>query len=181
MHRAASVEGSLPQGGEREGQRPGETESETDESLADAFEPLTRGEAEALRARLPVVSPWRVIAVQSAAGVACVLVAWTLGGHRTGVSALYGAAAVVLPQAVLARGLTRGATGNAVAAAFGFMVWELAKIGLAVAMLAAFAKVVAEPSWPALLATMVVCMKTSWLALLWQRVPAIRKTNETRV
>ena len=179
MHRAASVGGSLPQGGERKGQRPGE--SETDEGPADVFEPLTRGEAEALRARLPVVSPWRVIAVQSAAGVACVLVAWTIGGQRTGVSALYGAAAVVLPQAVLARGLTRGANGNPVAAAFGFMVWELAKIGLAVAMLVAFAKVVAEPSWPALLATMVVCMKTSWLALLWQRVPAIRKTNATRV
>ena len=177
MHGVASVQRSLPKGGEREGRG----SSETDDVPADVFEPLTRDEAEALRARLPVVSPWRVIALQSAVGVVCVLVAWTIGGQRAGVSALYGVATVVLPQAVLARGLTRGANGSPVVVAFGFMVWELAKIGLAVAMLAAFAKVVAEPSWPVLLATMMVCMKTSWLALLWQRVPAIRKTNATRV
>ena len=151
------------------------------DACADVFEPLTRAEAEALRTRLPMVSPWRIVAVQSAAGVVCVLAAWAIGGQRTGVSALYGVAAVVLPQAVLARGLSGDAGRNPVGAAFGFMVWELAKIGLTVAMLAAFARVVAQPSWPALLATMVVCMKTSWLALLWQRVPAIRKTNATRV
>ena len=133
MHRAASVQRSLPKGGEREGR--GSGESETDDGLVDVFEPLTRGEAEALRARLPVVSPWRVIALQSAVGVVCIWVAWMIGGQRAGVSALYGAATVVLPQAVLARGLTRGASGNPVATAFGFMVWELAKIGLAVAML----------------------------------------------
>jgi ATP synthase protein I len=71
--------------------------------------------------------------------------------------------------------------GNAVTAAFGFLVWELAKIGLAVAMLAAAAKWVTPLSWPALLAAMAVCMKASWLALLAQRAPAIRRTNATRV
>ena len=178
MHGPAPSLRPQPESGRKGARKDGE--NETDESLDDVFEPLTRTEAEALRARLPMVSPWRVIAVQAVAGVVCVLVAWTIGGQRTGASALYGAAAVVLPQVVLARGLTRGANGNPVALAFGFMVWELAKIGLAVAMLIAFAKVVEQPSWPALLATMVVCMKTSWLALLWQRVPAIRKTNATR-
>ena len=176
---AASVRRPVPQEGGKTGR--GAVEAEGDDAALEVFEPLTRDEAEALRARLPMVSPWRVIAVQMAAGAVCVLVAGLMGGQRAGVSALYGAAAVVLPQAVLARGLTRGANGGPVAAAFGFMVWELAKIGLAVAMLVAFAKVVAQPSWPALLATMVVCMKTSWLALLWQRMPAIRKTNATRV
>ena len=152
-----------------------------DDAPADVFEPLTRAEAEALRASLPMVSPWRVVAVQLAAGVVCVIVAWAIGGQRTAASALYGVASVVLPQALLARGLSRDARGNPVVAAFGFMVWELAKIGLAVAMLATFTRVVAQPSWPALLAAMVVCMKTSWFALLWQRVPAIRRTNdETR-
>ena len=179
MHREVVVSRLLPEGGGKASRAI--EESGTEDDPADVFEPLTREEAEALRRRLPMVSPWQVIAVQSVAGVACVLVAYMIGGERTGGSALYGAAAVVLPQAVLARGLTRGANGNPVAAAFGFMVWEFAKIGLAVAMLVAFAKVVAQPSWPALLATMVVCTKTSWLALLWQRGSAIRKTNATRV
>jgi ATP synthase protein I len=48
------------------------------------------------------------------------------------------------------------------------MFWEMLKIGVAVAMLVIAARVVRELSWPALLATMVVCMKVNWLALLWQ-------------
>ena len=146
---------------------------------ADDFVPLTRTEAQALRARLTVVSPWRVIAVQVAAGALCVALAWLAGGSPEFVSsALYGAAAVVLPQSVLARGVTRAPAGNAVSAAFAFLIWELAKIGLAVAMLVAAAKVIGNPSWPALLVTMVVCMKVSWLALLWQRAPAAATTND---
>ena len=148
----------------------------------DAFEPLSRTEAEALRARLPMLSPWRVIAVQTVAGIVCVVLAWVLTGRSaTAVSALWGAATAVLPQALLARGVTRSVRGNAVTAAFGFLVWELAKIGLAVAMLAAAAKWVTPLSWPALLVSMVVCMKASWLALLGQRAPVIRRTNATRV
>lgn len=148
-----------------------------DEAIDD-FKPLTRAEAEALRSTLPRLSPWRVIAVQAAVGAVCVMVAWLAGGARLAPSALYGVAAVLLPQAVLARGMTRRGTGSAVGMAFGFLIWELAKIGLAVAMLAAAGKVVAHPSWPALLVAMVACMKASWLALLWQRAPARRATND---
>lgn len=146
----------------------------------DDFKPLSRAEAEVLRSRLAVLSPWRVIVVQAAAGVLCVAVAGLAGDGRLAASALYGMCAVVLPQIVLARGVTRSRGGSAVVAAFGFLVWELAKIGLAVAMLAVASRVVDRLSWPALLATMVVCMKASWLALLWQRAPAA-KNNETEV
>jgi len=149
----------------------------SDETAVEPFEPLSRAEAEALRARLPTLSPWRVIAVQAMAGALCVALAWAASGAALAASALYGAAAVLLPQAVLARGVTRRQAGSPVAAAFGFLVWELAKIGLAVAMLAAAGKVVSHPSWPALLVTMVVCMKASWLALLWQRRPASTTTK----
>jgi ATP synthase protein I len=149
-----------------------------DEAVVEEFVPLSRAEAQALRARLPMLSPWRVIAVQAAAGALCVAVAGAASGSAAlAASALYGAAAVVLPQVVLARGVSRVQGGNPVAAAFGFLVWELAKIGLAVAMLAAAGRVISHPSWPALLVTMVVCMKASWLALLWQRRPASRTTN----
>lgn len=155
---------------------PTDREDRQGEEAVEQFVPLSRAEADALRARLPVLSPWRVIAVQAAAGVLCVAVAWLAGGGVLAVSAGYGALAALLPQAVLARGVSRAA-GNPVAAAFGFLVWELAKIGLAVAMLVAAGRVLGDPSWPALLVTMAACMKASWLALLWQRVPATRTTN----
>ena len=127
---------------------------------------LSRDEAEALRKQLPSVSPWRVVAAQALAGLACVAVASLLGSGALW-SALYGAAATVLPSALLARGMTRR-SGSAVAAAAGFMVWELVKIGVAVAMLVIAARVVPQLSWPVLLITMVVCMKVNWFALLWR-------------
>jgi ATP synthase protein I len=83
-------------------------------------------------------------------------------------SALYGALSVVLPGALMARGMTRG-TRSPVAAAAGFMFWEMLKIAVAIAMLVIAAKVVPQLSWPALLITMVVCMKVNWLALTWRR------------
>jgi ATP synthase protein I len=132
------------------------------------FKTLTRDEAQALRARLPMLSPWRVVAAQAVAGVICCAVAWVITQRGNAAwSALYGAAAVVLPSMLLARGMTKR-TRSAVAAAAGFMFWEMLKIGVSVAMLVIAARVVRELSWPALLATMVVCMKVNWVALLWQ-------------
>jgi len=139
---------------------------------SDAFEaphrPLSRAEAQALRERQPSVSPWRVVALQAVAGLACAVVAglWVQGPGGMW-SALYGAAATVLPNALLARGMTKRA-GNAVAAAAGFLVWEMLKIGVALAMLVIAARVVPHLSWPVLLITMVVCMKVNWFALLWR-------------
>lgn len=132
------------------------------------FKTLTREEAKALRDKNPPVSPWRVVAVQAIAGVVCAVLVWALT-QRSGAawSALYGAAATVLPNALLARGMTRG-TRSAVAAAAGFMFWEMLKIGVAVALLVIASKVVPDLSWPALLITMVVCMKVNWFALLWR-------------
>jgi ATP synthase protein I len=125
-------------------------------------------EAEALRKKDPPLSPWRVVAVQAVAGLVCAFVVWALTQSMPALwSSLYGAAAVVIPAALLARGMTRG-TSNPVAAAAGFMFWEMLKIGVAVAMLVIAARVVPQLSWPALLATMVVCMKVNWVALLWR-------------
>ncbi|MBX3606116.1 MAG: ATP synthase subunit I [Piscinibacter sp.] len=132
------------------------------------FRRLTREEAQRLRAGIPQVSPWRVVAVQAVAGLVC----WAVIGLVTrssgaAWSALYGAAAVVVPSALLARGMTRG-TRSPVAAAAGFMFWEMLKIGVAIAMLVIAASVVPRLNWPALLITMVVCIKVNWVALLWR-------------
>lgn len=132
------------------------------------FRRLTPEEAALVRAANPPVSPWRVVLAQAAAGLLCSTAAWLFGREPAWAwSALYGVAAAVLPSALLARGMTRGTRG-AVAAAAGFMFWEMLKIGVAIAMLLIAAKVVPRLSWPVLLATMVVCIKVNWVALLWR-------------
>jgi len=128
---------------------------------------MTREEAQALIRAQPRVSPWRVVAVQGLVGVVMAALAVLMLGGSAGWSALYGAAAVVLPNALLARGMTRG-TANPVAAAAGFLFWEMLKIGAAIAMLVIAARVVPQLSWPVLLVTMVVCMKVNWFALIWR-------------
>ncbi|MFG5408827.1 ATP synthase subunit I [Piscinibacter sakaiensis] len=132
------------------------------------FKTLTADEARRVREKLTMVSPWRVVGVQLLVGVVCVAGAWLLTGKAsTAWSALYGAAATVVPNALMARGMTRGAR-SAVSAAAGFLFWEMLKIGVAIAMLLIAARVVPQLSWPALLLTMLVCIKVNWFALLWR-------------
>jgi len=136
------------------------------------FKPLSREEAQALRARHPPMSPWRVVGSQAVAGLVCAAVAWAITSRSgTAWSALYGAAATVVPNALLARGMTRRTSTNPGAAVFGFMFWEMVKIAVAVVMLAAAPRVVPDLSWPALLVAMIVCVKVNWWALLWRRKP----------
>jgi len=132
------------------------------------FKRWSKEEAQAWRSKNPSLSPWRVVAVQAAAGVLCAALTCAItqrGG--AGWSALYGGAAVVVPSALLARGMTRGAR-NPMAVAAGFMFWEMLKIGVAIAMLLIAVRVVPNLSWPALLLTMFVCIKINWIALLWR-------------
>ena len=134
----------------------------------EVFKTWTREEAQAWRRVNPSPSPWRVVAVQAAAGLVCCAAVWAFTQRSEAAwSALYGVAAVVLPSALLARGMTRG-TRNPLAAAAGFMFWEMLKIGVAIAMLVIAARVVPSLSWPALLVSMVVCIKVNWVALLWR-------------
>lgn len=128
----------------------------------------TRDEAVALRVRQPSLSPWKVVAAQAGVGLSCAGLAWLLTqSAAVAWSALYGAAAVVLPNVLLARGMTKRA-GSPVALAAGFLFWEMLKIGVAIAMLVIAARVVPQLNWPALLVAMVVCMKVNWVALLWR-------------
>jgi ATP synthase protein I len=93
-----------------------------------------------------------------------------------GWSAAYGALSVVAPAALFARGVLRyKASANPRAAMVGFFGWEIAKIVLTVALLAAAPRLVPELSWIALLAGMVIAMKMYWVALLVQ--PGVRKTD----
>jgi len=131
---------------------------------------LTRKEALALRDRNPTLSPWRVVAVQVVVGVVVALVAgWMTGRQSVAWSALYGAATAVVPGALMARGMTsRLSSMSPSASVVRFMVWEMVKIAVSVAMLMLAPQIVQPLSWPALLAGLVLCLKCYWVALLWR-------------
>ena len=138
-----------------------------------AFKPLTREEASALRQKQPPLSPWRVLMVQVAVGMGVALLAVLLTRRvELAWSVLYGAATVVLPGALMARGMTsRLSSVSPGASAVSFMLWEMVKIAASIALLALAPTVVQPLSWPALLVGLVVCMKVYWWALLWRPSP----------
>ena len=117
------------------------------------------------------MSPWRVIIVQMVVGVVAALIGWLITGRSEVMwSMLYGAATVVVPGALMARGMTSKLTSVAAgSSAVSFMLWEFVKIGVSVAMLIVAGKIVQPLVWPALLVAMVVCMKVYGVALLWRR------------
>jgi ATP synthase protein I len=91
------------------------------------------------------------------------------GGQAVVLSALYGAATAVVPGALMARGMTsRLSSTSPGTSAVSFMLWEMMKIGVSVAMLMLAPKLVQPLSWPALLVALVLCIKVYWLALLWR-------------
>ena len=149
---------------------------EADVAAEADFKPLSAEEARLWREKNPPLSPWRIVAWQLVVGVLATGLAWLLSGRaEVAGSVSYGALAVILPAAILARGLARqrGAAGAALA---GFFVWELVKIALTVAMLLAAPKLVPHLSWLALLAGFVVAMKVYWVAM-WLH-PARPKSTE---
>ena len=131
------------------------------------FKVWTHEEVASLDLRPSSASPWQVVAAQALTGLACGLLFALFGSPASMWSAVYGAAAVVVPSALMARGMSRRAR-SPMGLAVGFMFWEVLKIGVAIAMLVIAARVVPDLRWPVLLVTMVVCMKVNWFALLWR-------------
>ena len=94
---------------------------------------------------------------------ACAVAAWS-GVAANGWSLAYGALAVAVPAGLMARALSRGAGSL-------FLFWELVKIALSVAVLAAAPRLVHGLNWLALLAGVVLATKMYWVALAWSRRP----------
>lgn len=149
-----------------------------DAEEASPIKPLSAEEARRVREQNPPVSPWWVVAGQAGVGLVAALAAWVLTGRQdVGWSVAYGALAVVIPAAVFARGLTgRFASLNPMSAAAGFMVWEMVKIALTLAMLAMAPRLVAGLSWPALLVGLVLAMKVYWVALAFAPRPKTKSS-----
>jgi len=150
--------------------RPDAWADQDDEDARTPIKSLTREEAQALMAKNPSISPWRVIAVQAAVGLVMAVLAWLITGKKEmGWSVLYGAGTVVVPGALMARGMTSRLTSLAPGvSAVSFMLWEFGKIGVSVVMLALAPKLVPGLSWPALLVALIVCIKVYWVALSWR-------------
>jgi len=140
------------------------------EAAEPAFRPLTHDQAQALRRLHPSVSPWRVVGFQAGVGLVAALILALSTGQQVWVwSFLYGAATVVLPGALMARGISSPlARKSAGAGVVSFLVWESVKVGVAVVMLVLAPQLVQPLSWPALLAGLVLCLKCYWVALLWR-------------
>jgi ATP synthase protein I len=138
-----------------------------DQAQQEPVRPLSREQVLQMGLDRPAVSVAWVLMCQALAGVLLAALLGVLSGRWAwGLSALYGAAAVVVPGAVFARGLMgRLASINPGTAVAGFFVWEFVKIGLTLAMLVAAPRLVTDLSWPALLAGLVVTMKVVWLAV----------------
>lgn len=132
--------------------------------------PLTPEQAQILRSRIAVFSPWRVVLVQGVVGALLVLVVWLAFGRSDWVgSVAYGCVAAWVPAALFVRGFVRQKNApGAGAALVGIFVWEFVKIVLTVALLLVAPKIVQGLNWLALLAGFVVTMKASWFAMLWQ-------------
>lgn len=132
---------------------------------------LTPDEARRLRERMAQVSPWRVVLAQAVVGLLSALVAWAVGADKAVAgSLLYGAWAVALPAALFARALARDAGA-------GFFLWELVKVGLTVALLAAAPRMVSGLNWLALLAGVILATKMYGLAFVFARRPRRRTGN----
>jgi ATP synthase protein I len=142
------------------------------------FQPLSAEEARQWRQRHPISSPWRIVAWQAVAGVLAagltglvgLVSGWagsTGGALSIAGSVLYGAAAVVLPAALLARVMSRPVARHAGAAGvtlLRFFIWELTKLALTVAMLVAAPWLLPGLSWLALVGGLVVAMKVHGVA-----------------
>ncbi len=131
--------------------------------------PMTAQQAAQFRRANPVLSPWRVIRVQAVVGMALTALAWIVWGSQVAVSVACGAGAVVIPAILFARGLSSPiAQANPGAAVVSFMVWELVKITVAVAIMFAAYRWVSEINGLAMLAGLILTMKVYWLALVFK-------------
>jgi ATP synthase protein I len=146
-------------------------DSEFGEEPSD-FVPLSRAEAQALRAAHPTVSPWWVVVGQVGLGVVAALAAWWMFGDRIALSVVCGVLAAVIPAALFARGLTsQFAAANPGTAVMSFFVWEFVKIVVTISVLFAAHRLVRDLSWPGMLVGLVLSLKVYWLALAFKRKP----------
>lgn len=141
--------------------KPWETDSETD------FVPLTAAQARAWRAQHGKgVTAWSVVQMQLIAALfVSAITGLVMNQASYAWSALYGALVIALPNAAMARGISKRKAPNAETAVAAVLVWEMVKVAASAFLLMIAARVVENLSWPALLLGQVLTIKVNWLAL----------------
>ena len=142
------------------------------EDSDEGFVTLNAAQAQALRERHPGWSAFQVVALQALCGLVFAAIAELVS--EQGWSVAYGCFAVVLPNAMLARGMSRKTTSNNVLSGVAaLLVWEMVKVALTLAMLFGAPWIVKNLSWPALMVGLVLTMKVHWLALAIKPKPMV--------
>lgn len=147
---------------------------ETDGAAEDNFKPLTREEAQQWRSTQPAMSVRLVLVWQVLVALATTALAALLTSDAVVVrSVLYGAAAVVLPSALMAWGVTSSAvakkvSGVAQASLLNFFVWQGIKLVLVMVLLGLAPVVLDAVNWLALVAGLVVVLKVVGLVFYVQ-------------
>lgn len=114
----------------------------------------------------------RVIVAQAAIALVIIAGSWLVAGKAAGLSALIGAAAYFVPNALFAMRLFLGYFGPAKSGVFAFFAGEAFKLGTAVIVLALAAWYGREwLVWPALLLGLVGVLKGYVLLLLFRKLP----------
>jgi len=114
----------------------------------------------------------RALAAQAVMGLFAALVSWLLAGWVAGASALIGAGAYFVPNALFAARLLLGLMGAKQASPFAFFWGEFIKLGSAVALLGLAAYVGHTwLVWPALLFGLVCVLKGYVLLLFFRKLP----------
>jgi ATP synthase protein I len=151
-----------------------DSRSDADGVNEDDFKSLTREEALQWRNTQPTLSVWRVLMWQTLSGLLLTVLAAMLTSDPVVVkSVLYGAAAVVLPSALMAWGVTSSSlaqrtSGVAQASLVNFFVWEGIKLLLVLVLLVLAPVLLDAVNWLALVAGLVVVLKVVGLVFYVQ-------------
>ena len=136
-----------------------------DRAAEENFKPLTREEARQWRSSQAALSlRWLLVWQALSAVVLVVLAEWLTSDLVVVKSVLYGAAAVVLPSALMAWGVTSSAlarqvSGEAKASLANFFLWEGIKLVLVLVLLGLAPVLMEAVNWLALVAGLVVVLK----------------------
>jgi ATP synthase protein I len=136
-----------------------------DRAAEENFKPLTREEARQWRSSQAALSlRWLLVWQALSAVVLVVLAEWLTSDPVVVKSVLYGAAAVVLPSALMAWGVTSSAlarqvSGEAKASLANFFLWEGIKLVLVLVLLGLAPVLMEAVNWLALVAGLVVVLK----------------------
>lgn len=111
----------------------------------------------------------RSVVVQGIGTVFVTVLAWWVGGMAAGLSALAGALACTLPNALFALRLVFAAIGIGKGSPVTFFLGEFLKLGATTALLVLVVRLAQDSLvWPALIAGLIVALKSHYCLLLFK-------------